>query len=347
MRLTNKPLCAVVKADAYGHGAVETVNALQGIVQTFAVSLLDEALAIREAACGKEILIFTPPLRMDDTVLAVENGFSITVDGMRSAKLVLQAAQRLRKAVKVHLKVNTGMNRYGTDERGLDEVCGYLQACPLAQVVGLYSHIYGSDSQTAIRQLYAFQTARGICKRYYPNAICHFSATYGALLGDEFVLDMTRIGLGLYGYIPDGANDVSQARIDALQLKSCMRVYAEVSAAHVYLNGGAGYGTPKQPLQKGDGLQVVRVGYADGFLRGDIHGIFPNTLCMDACVRKGYANVGDSVEILTDAQEIARRTGTVSYEVLCAVNRRAERVFTYDDVTVCGRRREGYRGTEK
>lgn len=347
MRLTNKPLCAVVKADAYGHGAVETVNALQGIVQSFAVSLLDEALAIREAACGKEILIFTPPLSVDDTVLAAENGFSITIDGMRSAKLVVQAAQILRRAVKVHLKMNTGMNRYGMDAREVDEVCGYLRARSLVQVVGVYSHIYGSDRQTATIQLQAFESARAICKRYYPNAIYHVSATYGALLGDEFVLDMTRIGLGLYGYIPDGANDVSQERIAALQLKLCMRAYACVSATHVYQDGGAGYGTPKQPLQKGDALHVIRVGYADGFLRGDTNGIFPNTLCMDACVRKGQANVGENVAVLTDAQEIAWRTGTVSYEVLCAVNRRAERVYTYDELTVCGRREKGYHGTEK
>ncbi|MBR2023519.1 MAG: alanine racemase [Clostridia bacterium] len=336
---TGKPICAVVKADAYGHGAVETVNALQGLAQCFAVSILDEAIAIRVASCGKEILIFTPPLTLQEAVVSVQNGFSVTVDSMRTARLVAKATQITKKAVNVHLKCNTGMNRYGVDIRGLERVCNYLKTCSFVQVKGLYSHLYTTDRQTSQGQLQSFLQMRAFALRYYTGLTCHISATYGALLGGAFVLDMTRIGLGLYGYLPSGV------QVNGLQVKPCMRVYADVSAVHVYQGGGAGYGTPKQTLRVGDTLNVVRCGYADGVLRGDADGFF-NTLCMDAHVRIGSKKVGEKVPVMVDADEIARRTGTVSYEVLCAVTRRAERKYTYGDFTVCREHGNGRGGTK-
>ena len=279
-------------------------------------------------ACGKEILIFTPPLTLQETIVAVQNGFSVTVDSMRTARLVVKATQITKKTGNVHLKCNTGMNRYGVDIRGLETVCNYLKTFPCVQVKGLYSHLYTTDSQTSHRQLHTFLQMRELALQYYTGLTCHISATYGALLGKEFVLDMTRIGLGLYGYLPSGV------QANGLQVKPCMRVYADVSATHVYQGGGAGYGVPKQTLRYGDSLNVVRCGYADGFLRGDTDG-FLNTLCMDAHVRIGSRKVGEKVPVMVNAEEVAKRTGTLSYEVLCAVTRRAERKYTYGDFTVC------------
>ena len=115
LRLTNTRLCAVVKANAYGHGAEEVVCALCDRVDCFAVSLLDEAKAIRVAACGKDILILTPPTDMQDIYSAAVNGFILTVSNIETGRQVREVARKHGLFIRVHLKVNTGMNRYGVE----------------------------------------------------------------------------------------------------------------------------------------------------------------------------------------------------------------------------------------
>ena len=86
---TDRFLYAVVKADAYGHGAVRVTDALQMVADGFAVALIDEAIAIKTAAAGKEILVFTPPVSELDVVIAATNGFTLTAAGLQSARLIV------------------------------------------------------------------------------------------------------------------------------------------------------------------------------------------------------------------------------------------------------------------
>jgi alanine racemase len=312
---TNTRLCAVVKANAYGHGAEETVCALSNIADCFAVALLDEAKAIRIAACGKDILILTPPTGIEDIYQAAVNGFILTVSDTATARLVMAAAKKYRLFIRVHLKVNTGMNRYGMECRQVENVCKTLSLCPFVQVEGIYSHIYHAETAQSQREL--FLQAVDVCRRYYPEAIAHLSATYGATLGKAFAMDMVRVGLGLYGYLPDG---VDKNTAHSLQLQKAMRVTADVMSVKKYRYGGAGYGQPtweKPPKY----LTVKRVGYADGVLRKAEDGV-----CMDATVFHG-AIYGKRVTVLGDADEVAKATGTIAYEVLCAATRRAEFIY--------------------
>ncbi len=334
---TGKPVCAVVKADGYGHGAVETVNVLQNTVDAFAVSLLDEARMIRTSACGKEILILTPPIQKEDAFQAIVNGFCMTVDTFRTARLVAETATALQRPAKVHLKVNTGMNRYGMSVQTLGKTCAYLRQNPWIKVAGVYSHFYGNTLESLERQYALFQRQKSVCKRYYPEVKAHISATYGALMGKRFAEDTVRIGLGLYGYIPQG-NELPQGGL-GLEIKPAMRVYAQVTANRTYQSGGAGYGTPSKTPKSGERIYVLRYGYADGFLRGAEGGL--NTLCMDACVRAGEKKVGEYVSVMENADHTAKAWGTISYEVLCAMNRRAERIYTYDETAFCARERNG------
>ncbi|MBE5744704.1 MAG: alanine racemase [Clostridiales bacterium] len=345
---TKKPICAVVKANAYGHGAEEVVNALQSVASCFAVSLLDEALAIRIAACGKDVLILSPPVKETDAVLAIKNGFILTVGDLSTAKLLARVCEKNALTARVHLKINTGMNRYGIDETELLKACRYLFGKRRINVVGVYSHIYDYTEKSARAQRVRFVKMQAIVKEYFPDVICHLSATYGAMLGQDFVFDMTRIGIGLYGYYPDGAK-ISPRVKKALALRRAMTVFAEVSASRIYQNGGVGYG--KASVEKGTPLAVVRVGYGDGFLRKKANGFcgenfLVNNLCMDACLQKRVAKKGKWLPIMRNAAQTARRTGTISYEVLCAATRRAEMV--YDDVTFCRRTsKQEYRRTKK
>lgn len=326
--MTKTRLCAVVKADAYGHGAEEVVNALESVADCFAVSLLSEAVAIRLAACGKDILILSPPLCENEVRAAAKDGFILTLPDLWTARLIVDVCERENLTVRVHVKTNTGMNRYGMNASMLGKVCKLLRGNVRIKVEGLYSHLYGTTRASAEKQRVLFAQMQRVCKRYFPNVLCHLSATYGSLLGEEFALDMTRVGIGLYGYLPDGAEDIDE---NAVRLEKGMRVYAKVATSRNHSFGGAGYGKDVSDVKC---LSVVRVGYADGFLRKKENGVCgyednANNLCMDACVRKGAKQRGREIVVLSDAAETARVVQTISYEVLCAACRRAERL--YDD----------------
>lgn len=331
--LTGVPLCAVVKANAYGHGAEETVSALSSVADTFAVALVEEGIAIRQAACGKDILIFTPPLTEEDVYLMASNRFIASIPDMWTARLVSAVCRKYRLPIRVHLKINTGMNRYGMPVSRTDGVCKMLLKEPFVRVTGIYSHLYDQALPTAYEQRELFSKSASVCRLYYPNAVAHLSATYGSLLGKDFAFGMVRVGLGLYGYLPQGLPEALQQRANGLGLQKAMQVSAAVAANRNFTFGGAGYGEPIQ-TNAPKALHTLRIGYADGVLRKRGNGLFGaerqlRPTCMDVCVRRGKAKRGEWQTVLEDADEVARRTGTVSYEVLCAATRRAE--FIYDN----------------
>ncbi len=332
VKLTGKKVCAVVKANAYGHGAEEVVCALSGVVDCFAVSLIEEGLALKTAALDKEILVLTPPTDEEQILALIRGNLVGSIGSLHTANAFVGVCEKYRLQARVHLKINTGMNRYGMDIPTLGKVCKLLRRAGV-RVEGIYSHLYSPRSAEGQRLL--FLRACEACRRYYPNAIRHLSATYGCLKGEEFALDMVRVGIGLYGYLPDGLTATETARAQELHLQKGMTVYALNVENRVYRFGGGGYGTPSLPLQKGDCLTLLRVGYGDGFLRkrengtkGEEHNV--NNLCMDVCIRKGKGKRGDWVCLLKDAEAIAKQTGTIAYEVLCAATIRAEFVYEYD-----------------
>ena len=175
--LTKTRLYAVVKANAYGHGAEEVTACLSSVADGFAVALIDEALAIRTAACGKDILVFTPPINEEEVYALAVNGFMATIPDLWTAKLALSVCQKYGLRLTAHLKVNTGMNRYGMNLSMLGKVCKLLKNQAFVQVEGVYSHLYDSARATAETQLELFLRAERIVKKNYPNATAHLSAT--------------------------------------------------------------------------------------------------------------------------------------------------------------------------
>lgn len=333
-RLSKTPVCAVVKANAYGHGAEEVVCALQSVVDCFAVALLDEAIAIRASACGKDILVLTPPNSEGEAYEMAANAFTASVTDLHAARLIVKVCEKFSLPIKVHLKVNTGMNRYGMNAQTLGKTCKLLASCRWVKVEGLYSHLYGATRESAYLQRERFLKMQAVCKRYFPQVISHLGATFGALLGQNFRFDMLRIGLGLYGYLPDCEG--AEALRGRLQLKKAMAVYAPVLSCKKATRGGLGYGEryPDAEIEKLGKVSVCRFGYADGFLRRGDNGTDgaeynAQNLCMDVCVRKQTYRRGEEIPVLTDADKTAREAGTIAYEVLCAATRRAE--FVYED----------------
>lgn len=313
-------LCAVVKASAYGHGSVGCVAALESVADYFAVALIEEALTVKTAAVGKEIWVLTPPTDKETVLVAAENGFVLCVADLPSARLAAEVCERYGVSVKVHLKINTGMNRYGLGRSNVQKICRYLAGKPCVRVEGIYSHLYSHTLTGAQAQRNVFERLRAVCINYFPNAISHLSATYGAALGKEFSYDAVRIGLGLYGYLPEGEYEEKPA------LKKVMKVYAESVATRRYSFGGVGYG---EAVGKPKRLSVVRIGYADGCGHAKTDGYeglkrLAGDFCMDACILEKRMRRGKKVLVFDDAEKAAKRRGTISYEVLCLAGMRAE-----------------------
>ncbi len=328
--MTGTKLCAVVKANAYGHGAEEVVNALNGIADCFAVALIEEGKALQTAACGKEILVFTPPTDEEECYALASAGLTASVGDLRTAKLLSRVCRRYALPLQVHLKINTGMNRYGMRASCVEGVCRFLSGDPFVKVTGIYSHLCECSYARAVKQRELFLSAESVCRRYFPKVCAHLSATYGALLGQEFAFDMVRVGIGLYGYLPCAPSKKSGVK-KAPFLEKGMKVFVKRMVTRKLLFGGAGYGE-ELAKEKNTTLSVYRAGYADGFLRKKENGVFgahknAGNACMDACIRKDKGKRGEWVAVLTNADETAKKTGTISYEVLCAATRRAEYLY--------------------
>ena len=323
---TDRFLYAVVKADAYGHGALMVTNALYEIADGFAVALVSEALAIRQAARGKEVLIFTPPMTEEDVVLSANNGFTLSVTDLKSAALIVKTAKKYGLTVDTQVKINTGMNRYGVYGSTLGRVCSILKKSGQVRVQGVYSHLYSHQRALCEEQRLRFLHAVKVCRTYFPLARAHLASTFGSTLGEEYLFDGVRIGLGLYGYFPAEECETT------LSLQPVMSAYATCVAQRKCLFGGAGYGENRPELY-GKKISVLRGGYADGFGVSAEAGLLPSGLgdfCMDVCVTDGLAKVGESVCMFSDAKKVASARNTSVYEVLCLMGLRAEKIYKND-----------------
>lgn len=294
-------LYAVVKADAYGHGAEEVARALEEIADGFCVAVMEEGIALRAAGVEKPVLVFAPPLDGYDAARAAFYDLTVTVNGVHTA--------RLAGGCRCHIKVNTGMNRLGC---GTDELPAVLDALDEAMIDGVYSHLYApADRAASLRQLALFERAEQLVRRRRADVFAHLAASGGLLRGGRFLKDGVRCGILLYGYAPQGF--ARQGFVPAL------RVYARRVQTTRFIGGGVGYHAAERPYGT---LCTYRLGYADGFARGAPLGEY--ALCMDAFVREGG---GKMACVFSDADEYAARCGTIAYEALTAVTRRSERVY--------------------
>lgn len=308
--------CAVVKADAYGHGAVEVASALYPFVDCFAVALYEEAITLRYAGIDKEILCLTPFFNQDLSG-AVEYGLTATVCSARQVKDLNECAKTHGKKANIHIKFNAGMNRQGVDLKELAELLVLIKGLDNINLGGMYAHFSCPENKNSrISQVNKFLLANNLVKSYNNNATCHISASGGFLCGIQ--ADMVRIGILLYGYKPFES--------DYLSVNPVMRVYAPVLEKRLLKKGqSALYG--ECVCEKQTDLALVRYGYADGLNRNQVDGQF-NNRCMDLTA---YALNGEKVNefypVMINADELAKKYGTISYEILSKVALRAQKIY--------------------
>jgi alanine racemase len=312
--LAGAELWAVVKADGYGHGAVDVAGAaLQAGATALCVATADEALALRPALPDARLIVLGPTSEPE-------------IAPAREARLELVIADErpLPEGVPLHLKLDTGMGRWGLSE---------LPA-PQAQVVGLMSHLATADSDQAFaeRQIELFREATAP----YSGYVCHLANSAAALRLPSARFDAARCGIALYGLSPFGGDPADDGLEPVLSWRSEL---AQVK--RLELGEGTGYGrrfVAKRPTWIG----IVPVGYADGFRRdltgtlvrvGDELQPVLGTISMDSLAVElpGRMQVGTPVTLIGDgvlADDHARLAGTISYELACGINaspQRAER----------------------
>lgn len=309
--------CAVVKANAYGHGAEKVSSAIYGVADCFAVALAEEGVSLRLSGIDKEILVLNPLFKAD-AVIAARYNLTLAADNAKDLYYAEAAGKSLGKKVFVHIKVNTGMNRGGASEEELNKILDFADGAEYVNISGVFSH-YGAPENDELfyGATERFIRAKRLVKSFDKNVIAHISASGGFLRGAYF--DMVRTGILLYGYKPFFTDKIS--------VTPAMKVYAPVTAARTVGRGETlMYGTKR--LEEDSDVKIARYGYADGLLRQNIAGQF-GARCMDLTAVKATVGNGKFVPVMTDAEKLAKEYRTISYEILTKSALRAEKIYIY------------------
>jgi len=317
----------VVKADCYGHNGIEVVKSIiEGGCNYLAVATLDEALAIREEI--KEIPILCLGASDYEAVdLYIENNITMTVSSIEQLNRILGY-----KNLKVHIKLNTGMNRLGISKKEeLVQVYNKLVE-DNTEVEGIYTHIYEAETQELYqKQVEKFKDLiKEIDIKNIP--IIHVSASESIVRYEkESFINGCRLGMIMYGFTSD----------KDLNLMSTFSLYSEIIQINSLKKGDTlGY-SGMYKAEEECLIGVVPIGYADGIIRKNTgRCVFINNkeynivgnICMDMLFIKidDSVKVHDKVELLRDnahIEKVAKHLETIEYEVLCSVGKRVPRKY--------------------
>lgn len=355
-RIGNAELIAVVKANAYGHGAPETAAALQPFVDRFAVASPDEAAQLREAGVQKPILLLYP-LFKEELEAALMAGAEIAAAGAAEIERADQTARRLNAPASVHIALNTGMNRYGADPSDLPALVQKVQDCPALRLAGISTHLTEAslpDSAFTQQQLTAFQNAVRPLRfaAHSRRPLLHAANTAAVLNVPESALGAARVGIGLYGVYPHPKAARSVELEPVLSWKTRI-----ASIVHIKRGGRLSYNrsfTAERPMR----AAVVPVGYADGFRPTRMKPLTGERVNVLTCGRFGRilggvmmdafmfdvtdipeAQTGTEATLLgggdqrIGAAEAAAQFGTHPYELLAGIGGRVQRIYMNRDET--------------
>lgn len=339
---------AVVKANAYGHGAVEiSKKVLAEGADWLAVAILNEARQLRNAGINAPILIlgYTPP---EQLARVVELGISQTVYTWETAAALAGAASGLHKTAKVHIKIDTGMTRIGfaPGDESVDMI-ERISKLPNLEIEGIWTHFAAADikdKEFTRTQAARFSALVGkLEQRGVHIPLKHVGNSAGVIDLPEFHMDMVRTGITLYGLYP--SSEVDRAK---LQLKPALSLKARVAfvqpvPAGTTVSYGRTFTAAKDTV-----IATVPIGYADGYTRAFsnksdvlIHGRrapVAGRVCMDQLmVDAGHiegVQGGDEVVLIgrqgddeVAADELARILETIVYEITCMIGVRVPRIY--------------------
>ena len=337
-------LMSVVKADAYGHGAVEISKTIEDFTDYFAVSNIDEAVQLRNAGRKKPILIlgYTPPHSMN---LLAEYDITQTVFSYEYGKMLSQAAAALGKKVNVHIKIDTGMNRLGFSAQSAEafnaSVNEIRELAKESSLVfdGIFTHFAVADEPSNPFTQIQFKRFTDIVSALENEGIrfrFRHAANSAAILNyPEMKLNMARPGLILYG--------ITTNRPDKIGLKPVMELKTTVSFVHDFKKGDSvSYGLT-YTAEKDMKIATLPIGYADGLFRAlsknltvSINGQSApiiGRICMDQCMADVTGldvNTEDEVTVFGERKsvyELSDAIDTIPYEIICDIGKRVPRIY--------------------
>lgn len=349
-----KKLLAVIKANAYGHGAIQVAEVLNDLADYYGVACIDEAIELRKAGVVKPILIlgYTDDSQFEHIV---RNDITQTIYSYEQAKNLSDVAGRIGKTGKLHIKLDTGMNRIGFGcrqediEESISEIVK-ISKLPNLNMEGIFTHYFKADSvdKTSARKQLSKYT--GMIERLEAAgvhfAIRHISNSAGIMEMPNDTYDMVRSGISTYGLYPSEEMDKEACVLyPAMSFKSHITHLKMVKAGETVGYGG----TYELPCDKM--IATVGVGYADGYpralsnkgrvlVRGEFAPIV-GRVCMDQIMidvsNIKDAAIGDEVVLFGSqgdkcipVEEPAEMSSSFNYEFVCDINRRVPRVFFKD-----------------
>ena len=343
-QITGVTVMAVVKANAYGHGLVETARAaLLGGAGWCGVARTEEALALRQAGIRAPILVtgYTAEERLAE---AIDSGISLTVYAPEQAEIFSDAARNSPARLKVHAKIDTSMGRLGVfPEQGLPLI-RRLNQLPGLEVEGVFTHLASADEpqnpSTGIA-IDRFQQLLGeLDAAKLRPPLVHAANSATALYLPRGRFDMVRCGISIYGLHPSAEAPLPPGFRAALAWKARLTSIKTLPPGH-----GIGYNA-RYVTTRHESIGTVSAGYADGFRRRLGNFVLVNGqrvpvvggVCMDQFMvqldQVPEARMGDEVvligqqgDALITAEEVAAAWGTVNYEVVCGLAARVNRFY--------------------
>ncbi|HPF45043.1 MAG TPA: alanine racemase [Syntrophomonadaceae bacterium] len=255
-------LIAVIKADAYGHGAVKTAQLLcANGVDFLAVTYLEEALALREAGIDKQIMVFSPLTVAEQYQKALEQNITITIASVSESLELDQVSRNTRIQGKIHLKIDTGLGRFGLNTKEAHQICQTFNENPFIEIEGIYTHMADaarSEKYTNQQFRIFIKTITCLEEEGYHFSLKHCANSSVFLKYPHMLLQAVRIGTLLTGQYPAGTFDTALELQDPYRFKSrIVAVYHKEKGS--YLGYYRTYRL-KHPAQ----IAVVPVGYVDG-----------------------------------------------------------------------------------
>ncbi|MBQ2525851.1 MAG: alanine racemase [Bacteroidales bacterium] len=333
-------LLVLVKANAYGHGAVEFAAMMQRAGANYlAVAYPVEGMELRKAGISLPILVLTAGTDFFNEI--IDNRLEPGIPNLYALKILCGILkERGIKDYPVHIKLDTGMHRLGFMTSELQDLTDFLKACEEVKVKSVYSHLAVSEDpeqdEFTLGQIGMFKTnADRITSEIGYKPMYHILNSAGIERFPQYQFDMVRLGIGIYGI--SALPDVRLAHVASLKCKILQIKTLKPE------DGTIGYGRYGHIAPEGTVIATIPVGYADGIDRhlGRGHASFSvnghraptiGNICMDMCmldVTGIDAKVGDTVTIFGEdptVNELADILGTIPYEILTSVPRRIERI---------------------
>ena len=323
-RLNSKTkVCAVVKANAYGVGVKEVVSIIKDYVDYYAVANIKEAIEVRGLDQEKNILVLGF-VRAEDLKIASEKNISITIISKEYLFYILKYLEDKNFKIKVHVKINTGLNRFGFANEEIEKNIDLIKNNHI-EIEGCYTHFATKEKDKNFIKI-QFEKFRNAIQFFNNKVIKHCSNSYATLNNPEMQLDMVRVGFSLYGM-----------EDNSFELKPVVSIKSKIINI-IKLKKGETLGYDRTFVAEEETkIAVIPIGYADGFSRNlsnkfklFLNGKFVSVVgrvCMDVCfvdIKNILVNIGDEVEIMGEKIQTINYCdilNTSSYEILLNFNK--------------------------